>query len=146
MTSPNDAKISHILGIDFGAAKIGLALADSETRMAFGYYSLLNNKELITKIAEIIEKENIGTVVIGLPSYNNVPESQKIYFAFGDSLKMTMPTVEIAYADEMFTTKMAQDNLKAKGMRHVKDHDHKEAARIILQSWLDKSWGMEHGA
>ncbi len=46
--------------------------------------------------------------------------------------------VPVLYHEEMFTTKMAQDNLKEKGVKGVKKYDDQEAARIILQSWLDK--------
>jgi RNase H-fold protein (predicted Holliday junction resolvase) len=38
----------------------------------------------------------------------------------------------------MFTTKMAQFNLRERGMKHVSKHDDVEAARIILQAWLEK--------
>jgi RNase H-fold protein (predicted Holliday junction resolvase) len=46
--------------------------------------------------------------------------------------------VPVAYQDEMFTTKMAQENIKARGGRNIAAADDQEAARIILQSWLDK--------
>lgn len=137
MVSLSDPKISHYLGIDYGLAKIGLAIADSETRLAFGYGSLDNDKELFVKIAEIIKKEEIDNVVIGVPSLNSRQKAQELYFEFGNSLRMEIPGVVVSYTDEMFTTKMAQDNLKEKGMKKIKELDHKEAARIILQSWLD---------
>lgn len=139
MISKNNQKLIRYLGIDYGQAKIGLAIASGETKMAFGYGSLENDKELFAKIAEIIKKEEISMVVIGLPSYNNKKKAQDLYFEFGNSLKMAIPKVDIAYADEMFSTKMAQDNLKEKGMKRIKNHDHQEAARIILQGWLDST-------
>ena len=36
--------ISHYLGIDYGKSNVGLALADSETKMAFAYKTLKNDK------------------------------------------------------------------------------------------------------
>jgi RNase H-fold protein (predicted Holliday junction resolvase) len=38
----------------------------------------------------------------------------------------------------MFTTKMAQENIKKRGEKNISKMDDQEAARIILQSWLDK--------
>lgn len=137
MTSQEEAKVSHYLGIDFGKAKIGLAMAESETKIAFAYGTLENNKELFQKLAEIISKEKIEKVVIGVPSYVNREETQYPSENFGSMLKNIIPGVEIEYSNEMFTTKMAQSNLIEKGVKGVKKHDDKEAARIILQSWLD---------
>jgi putative Holliday junction resolvase len=136
----NDPRISHYLGIDYGQAKIGLSIADSETKMAFGYGTLENNKELFEKLAEIVQKEEIGKVVIGMPMLRNREDqgNEKIYKGFGEELQNIFPEIEIIFADEMFSTKIAQDNLKEKGMKNVKEFDHQEAARIILQGWLDQ--------
>jgi len=46
--------------------------------------------------------------------------------------------MEVEYQNEMFTTKIAQANLMEKGIKSIKKYDDMEAARIILQSWLDK--------
>lgn len=133
----NEPQISHILGVDYGKAKIGLAIADSETRMAFVYGTIENNKQLFQKLAEIIEKEGVAKVIVGVPSYVNTEEVEYPSEDFGYTLKNLVPHVEIEFTNEMFTTKMAQDNLKEKGMKNIKKHDDEEAARIILQSWLD---------
>jgi len=44
----------------------------------------------------------------------------------------------VEYQNEMFTTKMAQANLIERGEKGVSQHDDEEAARIILQEWLDR--------
>jgi RNase H-fold protein (predicted Holliday junction resolvase) len=46
--------------------------------------------------------------------------------------------MKIEYQEEMFTTKQAQRNLIEKGVKGIKKFDDQEAARIILQGWLDK--------
>jgi putative Holliday junction resolvase len=136
----NEPQISHILGVDYGQSKIGLAMADSETRIAFGYGILENNKELFQKLAEIIKKEGILKVIIGIPGFRNKGNggNQEIYRGFGEELKKVLPEIEIEFTNEMFTTNMAQDNLKEAGVKNMQTLDDQEAARIILQSWLDK--------
>ena len=131
------ANISHILGIDFGKAKIGLAIADSETRMAFQYATLENNRDFLQKLAEIIERENISRVIIGIASYVN--KESVIYPGerLGNFLKEKLK-ISVEYQEEMFSTKLAQRNLIEKGVKGIKKYDDQEAARIILQSWLDK--------
>lgn len=130
---------SNYLSIDYGKSKLGLATANSEVKIAFSYGTIANDNKMLQVIKNIVEQEEIGTVVIGLPQYKKGQSDQKIYEEFGASLQKEVPGVKIVFADEMFTTKMAQDNLKEKGMKKIKGHDHTEAAKIILQEWLDST-------
>lgn len=135
--SSNEAEISHILGIDYGKSKIGLAIADSETRMAFAFDTLANDKNFLQKFKEIIAKEDVKTIVMGMVSHEKDTQSaeEKIKFAKMIEKEIGMPVV---FQDEMFTTKMAQDNIKQRGGKNITKTDDQEAARIILQSWLDR--------
>ncbi|GBE16291.1 putative Holliday junction resolvase [bacterium BMS3Abin15] len=138
--SENSAKISHFLGIDWGRSDVGLALADKETRMAFIHKTLKNDKNLMQNLAEIIAEKDIDTVIIGIPSYVN---SEKVEYE-GERLGSIMENnfkVKAYYQNEMFTTKMAQSNLIEKGVKGIKKYDDQEAARIILQEWLDINKG-----
>jgi putative Holliday junction resolvase len=132
--------ISHYLGIDYGKSNVGLALADSETRMAFAHKTLKNDKNFINNLSEIIEKENVNKIVIGIPEYrgnavNHVSiEAKKLGEFFKNTLK-----IEVFYQNEMFTTKMAQSNLIEKGMKGVNKFDDQESAKIILQEWMDNN-------
>lgn len=129
--------LGKYLGIDFGKTKIGLAMADSETKIAFGYGTIENNKKLLENLAEIIAKENIEKIIIGLPSHTLKNKEKSAEKALGKLLRNNIG-VTIEYAEEMFTTKMAQANLKETGLKNIGKIDDKEAARIILQSWMDK--------
>lgn len=133
----NSAKTSHYLGIDFGKAKIGLAMADNETKIAFGYGTIENNKELLEKLEAIIAKENVEKIIIGMPSHSLRNKEDGVEKTFGELLKNNLG-VAVEYAEEMFTTKMAQENLKEIGAKNIGKIDDKESARIILQSWLDR--------
>ena len=129
MTPSKKPNISHFLGMDFGKAKIGLAVADSETRIAFSFGTLKNNKNLMRDLANIIEKKGIGKIIIG----NAGAETQD----FAAALKKRL-NVPIEFQNEMFSTQQAERNLIEKGAKKIKRFDDQEAARIILQSWLDK--------
>ncbi|MFA5871444.1 MAG: Holliday junction resolvase RuvX [Parcubacteria group bacterium] len=137
MAELNEAKISKFLGIDYGESKVGLAIADSETRMAFALKTLANDKNMLQNITEIIERENISKVIIGVASHINKKQviypGEKLGNLLADKLK-----INVDYEDEMFTTKQAYQNLIEKGMKGIKRYDDQEAARIILQSWLDR--------
>ncbi|MCX6762402.1 MAG: Holliday junction resolvase RuvX [Candidatus Moranbacteria bacterium] len=129
MTSSKKANTSHYLGVDFGKAKIGLAVADSETRIAFSFGMLKNDKDLMKNLENIIEKKGIEKIVVGSAG----AETQD--FAAALEKKLNVP---IEFQNELFSTQQAERNLIEKGAKKIKRFDDQEAARIILQSWLDK--------
>ena len=135
---PNIPQISHILGIDYGKAKVGLALADSETRIAFVYTTLPNDKNFLENLVKIIEKESVGKIIIGIPTHVNHEEALYEGEKLGARITKVLPEIEIEYQNEMFSTKMAQANMVEKGMKNVGKFDDSESAKIILQAWLDK--------
>ena len=133
--SQNLPKESQILAIDFGKSKVGLALADSETKIAFGYATLDNNKNLLDKIVEIIQKEGAETVVMGKLEQWESAENSTTEKLAGEIKNRT--GVQVEFQEEMFTTKMAQERIKETGRKNIKELDNQEAARIILESWLE---------
>ncbi len=137
MGSLNMAEESTYLGIDFGRSKIGLAIADEETRMAFAFDTLKNDNKFLENLRKIMVSKQVKTIIIGMVRHENDPESAAEKEKFGQMLEKELG-VPVAYQDEMFTTKMAQENIKARGGRNIAAADDQEAARIILQSWLDK--------
>jgi putative transcription antitermination factor YqgF len=126
ISSSKKPNTSHFLGVDFGKAKIGLAIADSETKIAFGYGILKNSREVFREIGEIIGKERIDKVIVGGEGEN-----------FGELLEKRLK-VPVEIQSEIFSTQLAERLIKEKGMKKIKKYDDQEAARIILQSWLDK--------
>lgn len=132
------AEVKHILGIDFGTAKVGLSLADTETRLAFAYAVLQNDKDLFSDLKKIIATEDVVQIVIGKPSYALQVDGTDDKQVFGDELRKRFG-VEVFFAEEMFTTQSAHANLHAAGKKNVAKNDDAESARIILQEWLDKN-------
>lgn len=128
--------IQNILGIDWGASDVGVALASLETRVALGLTTLHNDTQLIERLRQIILEEHVQLVVIGIPSHINRKSVEYPGEKLGQELERELGVL-VRYQDEMFTTKMAQQNLIARGMKHVGKHDDKEAARIILEEWLN---------
>ncbi len=129
----------NFLGVDWGSSKVGIALAHAETGVALAYSTLKNDEFFLRNLLKLIALEDIGTVVIGIPSHINREEVEYDGEKLGKLLSEKLPDIRIAYQDEMFTTKMAQANLIERGEKHVGRHDDAEAARIILQSYMDRS-------
>lgn len=126
---------TNYLGLDWGASKVGMALGHEETRLAMAYGVFQNDEKLLENVGVVLQKEEIGTVVIGIhksATFQGEHEGEKLGKLIEEQF-----SVVVAYQDEMFTSKMAQQNLIAQGQKHVSAHDDAEAASILLQSWLD---------
>lgn len=63
------AKASSILALDYGRAKIGLALADAEARLAVPFATLerINRNEDMRRLRELVRDEKVKKIVVGLP-------------------------------------------------------------------------------
>lgn len=128
--------MSNYLGVDYGARKIGVALAHAETGLAMAYGVLQNDEKILENIGALLEKEEVGTVVIGIyagATFVGEHAGEKLGKRISEQFN-----VAVEYQDEMFTSKMAQQSLIAQGEKHVSAHDDAEAAVIILQDWLDR--------
>jgi putative Holliday junction resolvase len=58
-----------ILGLDYGRAKIGIALADAEVRMAqpFSTMERVNRNEDMRRLRELVRDEHVKLIIVGLP-------------------------------------------------------------------------------
>ena len=58
-----------ILAVDYGRMRIGLALADSETRMAhpLGTMERINRNEDMRRLRELVREHGVKQIVVGLP-------------------------------------------------------------------------------
>ena len=58
-----------ILAIDYGRARIGLAIADVETRMAqpLGTMERINRNEDMRRLRELVREHGVQQIVVGLP-------------------------------------------------------------------------------
>lgn len=128
--------VSSYLGIDWGERKVGIAIADSETRMAFPVATFANDAHLLQNITNLIVERSVRAIVIGIPSHVNRESVEYGGEALGQELERTLH-VPIFYENEMFTTKLARERLKERGVkRNLDAEDDREAARIILEEWL----------
>lgn len=125
------------LGIDYGANKIGLALADLETKIATPFKILIKEKDPITKIKEICDQENIVKIIVGLPvGLKGVDSKQYLNTAsFIDKLKKKI-NLDIVEQDEKMTSIYAQKLMREAKTKKLDDD---VAAMIILQSYLDEN-------
>jgi putative Holliday junction resolvase len=130
----------RILGIDFGRARIGLAVSDELGLLAHPVKTIPASRDAAKQIDEIVREKNVERVVIGLPRHMNgsVGESAGEALAFAEKLRKLLPC-EVVTWDERLTTMAANRALrdggrKTRDSRNVVDQ---VAAQMILQGYLD---------
>jgi len=131
----------RILGIDYGDRRIGLAISDREEKLASRFLTIENRtlEKSIEIIKNIIIKENIEKIIIGLPVGLKMESEQTGKTRlFIKELRQKI-NLSIIEANEVFTSKMAEENLLSAGVKReeIKSIIDQEAARIILQDYLD---------
>ena len=131
------------MGLDVGDKTIGVALSDPMFLMAHPIETIKRKKASldIQRLVEIIEKEDVKTIVVGLPkNMNNSigPQSMKV-MSFVDLLKKQTDK-DIIYEDERMTTLQSERVLIDMDVRREnrKKYIDKIAATFILQSYLDR--------
>jgi putative Holliday junction resolvase len=124
----------RILGIDFGLAKIGLALAEVGLAQPLGV--IKNDSRAISKIIQLIDQEEITKIVIGV-SEGKIGQKAKDY---GRELKK-QSGLKVVFQDETLTTKEAIAKMIEAGKRkqYRQKNEDAFAAAIILQSYLNRN-------
>ncbi len=142
------------LGMDLGTKTLGLAISDKLGIIASPYKLIRYNdiNKLVNEVIEIINKEKIEVLVLGLPKNMN----NTLGFASQRSLEFKKileqkTNLKIELIDERLSTVEAEKILLETDMSRKKRKEHIDntAAAIILDTYLrreEKKWikTMEH--
>lgn len=137
-------KNKRIAAIDYGTKRIGIAVCDELHISCNPIKTIDTEKEnLKDELSQIIIKERISAVVIGLPiSYDDTENTliTKIK-SFAEFIKKEF-SLDIYYIDESYSSKKASDYMIEYGIkksnRAKKGTIDKFAAVIILQRFLQE--------
>lgn len=130
-------KAKNFLALDVGEKRIGLAMADSQVRIAVPFGWVANDERVMEELAEIMLRHDISLVVVGYPRNQSGEPTQQTEFVvdFVRRLSQLDIDAEIAYQDESLTSVQAEQRLAGK-IKDKGDID-AEAASIILQDYLE---------
>lgn len=124
----------NYLGIDWGEKRIGLALGDSETKIASPFKVVARLEDVLN----VIKDEDIDVVILGKPvrimNYE-LGITNKDYNKFVLDLK-NKSAAEVVLIDERLSSKAADALLGDKKTKASRDA---LAAMLILQSYLDRA-------
>ena len=135
--------MSRVLAIDFGEKRTGIAVTDT-LKMIASALTMVDTSDLWEFLTAYLAKEDVDTVVLGLPLRLNSelsaiePKIQKLQ----RKIAHDYPTIKVERQDERFTSKLAVDAMIAGGMkkkdRQKKGNVDKISATLILQDYLER--------
>ncbi len=130
------------LGIDYGEARVGIALTDPLGILAHPVESIPVQKvDPILRIAELAKQNAVKTLVLGLPLRLDGEEGTAAAKVrrFGEKLEKVLPDVPLVFVDEFMTTVAASEKLRAAGRKavHQRGVIDQAAAVEILDNWMN---------
>ena len=135
----------RILGIDYGDARVGIAITDLLNITVQGLETIErknSDKIILKKLDEILEKYDISTIVVGMPLNMDGTKSERaeITEKFIHKLKCKYNNIIIETMDERLTTVEAH-----KTMNFLEINKHKKkgivdtiSAEYILEAYINK--------
>ena len=135
----------RILGIDYGQARVGVAITDSLNITAQGLETIQRNnsdKIVLKRLDEILEQYEVGTIVVGNPLNMNgtMSERAEITKKFIHKLKCKYNKLKIETIDERLTTVAAHKTMNFLDINKNKKRDIVDtiSAVYILEIYLNK--------
>ena len=133
--------MSRLIGLDHGSRRIGVAVGDTETGMAFARAAILrrNLDTDLVAIETLADVESAELVVIGLPLNMDGTEGDEAASARTFGERLVARGMRIAYEDERLSSWEAGERLIEAGRRPRRESGELDstAARLILQQYLD---------
>lgn len=133
--------MNPVLGIDFGQARIGLAISDELRLLAHPLETIPANRTSAKRIAEIVQERKIDKVVIGIPRHmsGQIGESAQKALDFAAELRRKL-ACPVETWDERLTSVAANRALAEAGKktRQTRGIVDQVAAQMILQGFLDR--------
>jgi putative Holliday junction resolvase len=131
-----------LLGVDFGTVRIGLAISDAGRCLAspLTVYERQGPVRDAVYFRTLLETEDIGAIVVGLPLHCDGREGQKATEARSFGAWLVESTgLPVRFWDERFSTVEAESALWQAGLTHKKRQARRDrvAAQILLQAYLD---------
>ena len=133
--------MNHILAIDYGLKRTGLAFAIYPILIAHPYKTV-PTKYLESYLEEFIKNNRVITILVGLPlkMNHNSTNTTSLVNAFKLKLINKYPEINVVMYDERFTSLIAKKSMiegnYKKSDRRKKENVDVIAATVILQDYI----------
>ena len=134
-----------MVGIDYGEARVGIAITDALNITAQGLETIQRNasdKVVLRRLDEILETYEVDTIVVGMPLNMNgtMSERAKVTEEFIHKLKCKYNKIKIETIDERLTTVEAHKTMNFLDINKNKKKNIVDniSAVYILENYLNK--------
>ncbi len=130
-----------VLAIDYGKRRIGLALGDTNLKIAVPIGSIENKEnKVFEEISKKVREQGISIILLGLPLTPSGREGERVkeVKSFYEALRKHLPEdVEIKLWDERYTTLEAYSIMEGLSWRKKKELKDSLSAYAILLEYLE---------
>ncbi len=138
--------MNPILALDFGRARIGVAISD-ELQLLAHPLETIPAERAASRVAEIVRDKKVDHVVVGIPRQMNgqIGAAATETLQFVERLRANLPCAVVTW-DERLTTVAAHRALRDAGKktRQTRAYVDQVAAQMILQGYLDRRQHAAH--
>jgi putative Holliday junction resolvase len=127
-----------VISLDFGTKRIGVAVGDTDLKIAVAKEVIPNDSRVFARIEKLIKETGAELLVIGLPLTPRGREGEraKLVKEFARKISEKLPSIEIEFWDERYTTQEAMRRTHGlKGKKNLMLDA--ISALIILEEYLD---------
>lgn len=133
----------NLLALDIGEKRVGVALANSASRLPRPLKTLLQSDDINDQIRTVINENDVKLLVIGLPrSLNGDDTDQTRYVrAFSNKLSDELD-IPFFFEDEALSSVRAKELLDARKAKYSKEDIDAQAACFILEDFMANNEGV----
>jgi putative Holliday junction resolvase len=131
-----------MLGVDFGAQRIGIAISEGRVAVPLTIIQHENRERDLESVAVIAREREVAAVVVGLPMLESGEEGEQAMRTrrFGEALARRLD-VPVLYQDERYSSVRAEAAMADAGGRASRQAGKQRiddaAAAVILQAYID---------
>lgn len=132
--------LKRVLALDVGEKRIGIAIGDSDVKIAVPNGFVENNENFIDEIKKIIELKNIDEIVVGLPRNSSGEETKQSQYVRDFAEKISVFDLPVIFQDESLTSVEAEQILSEGNNTYNKGEIDAKAAALILTDYLEANY------
>ena len=133
-------KPETIVCLDVGEKRIGVAVGDSNVRIAVPFETIEVNGNEIEAIAEVYIMQKADVLVVGYPRNQSGEPTAQTKFVTDFVEKLQDISSKIVFQDESLTSVIAEERLSGYNRPYTKADIDAQAAAIILQDYIEANY------
>ena len=127
--------MGRVIGVDHGLRRVGVAVGDDETGMAFPR-PVLKATNAATDVRRLADQEGTRRVVVGLPLNADGSEGRQAAIARGFGHALVELGLEVTFSDERLTSWAAEQEAGSADRPNPSNAIDSAAAALILEQYF----------